>query len=267
MMEPLKAIIGLSLKLLLRSRKTLVMAVLALAPSVLAFLGVIIARVNPDSVGITGFGLASELFVPAYLHFFVIGLPLFYATSFIREEVDEKTITYIFVRPIPKATIYAGKYIAGTLASMVLVIPSAALMLGVLSTLDPLSEVLRHSGVFLQDLAILGLGIMAYCALFGAFGALLKRPLLWGGLFAIVWEVFVTYIPGYIHNFTILHHLLSLLPHPSSQRGSLKLFEAITSLSQSTPPAISVITIFAISGALLALSCWVVSRKEYLLEA
>lgn len=266
-MEPLKAIVGLSMQLLLRSKKTLVMGLLALGPAFMAFMGVIIAQINDDSTGVTGFGLASELFVLAYLHFFVIGLPLFYATSFIREEVDDKTITYLFVRPVPRSTIYAGKFLAGTLASLILVVPSAALMFAVLSVLDPISEVIRHTGVFLKDLGILALGVMAYCALFGAFGALLKRPLLWGGLFAIVWEWFVTHIPGYIHNFTILHYLLSLLPHPSRQRGLLKLFESLTSTSQSTSPFVAILTLLVVTGALLSLSCWIVSKKEYLLEA
>lgn len=267
MMESLKAVVLLSTQLLLRNRKTLVMALACLAPAILATLGVLFAAIRREVIGVTGFSLASELFVGAYMHFLVIGLPLWYATSLIREEVDDKTITYLFVRPIPRTTIYVGKFIAGTLACLLLVVPSAALMFAILSILDPFTEVVRHTGVFLQDLGILTLGIVAYCALFGAFGVLLKRPLLWGVLFSLVWEVVVTHIPGFIHNFTVLHYLLSMLPHPSQQRGALKVFEFLTSTSQSTSAFTSILVLTLVSGSLLALSGWVVSRKEYLLEA
>lgn len=267
MMEPLKAIVGLSFRLMLRSRKTLALALLALAPPAMALLGVAIAQVRSGATGFTGFGLASELFVSIYLHAFAIGLPLFYATSFIREEVDDKTITYLFVRPVPRAIIYAGKFIAGTLTSLALALPSAVLTFLILSSLDPVSEVFRHTGVLVIDLGILALAIMAYCGLFGAFGTLLKRPLLWGIVFSIVWEVFITHIPGYIHNFTILHYILSLLPHPSAQRGLLELFESLTSTSQTTPAPVAIAVLLVLSAAFLALSCWVVSRREYLIEA
>ncbi len=265
-MEPLKAVVGLSFRLMLRNRKTLVMAILALAPPAFSLLGVAVARVSENASGFTGFGLASELFESAYIHGYLIFLPLFYATSFIREEVDDKTITYLFVRPIPRMTIYLGKYIAGTLACVVLIVPSAALTFVVLSTLDPPSEAFRHTGVILLDLGILVLGTLAYCALFGAFGTVLKRPLLWGIIFAVPWEIFVTYLPGYIHNFTILHYLLSLLPHPSAQRGVLRIFEALTA-SQIAPVPLAIITLLIVPTALVALGSWVVSRREYLLEA
>lgn len=266
-MEPLKAIVELSFRLMLRNRKTLVMAILTLAPPALALLGVAVAKVRDDATGFTGFGLASELFVSAYVHGYMIFLPLFYATSFIREEVDDKTITYLFVRPVPRRIIYLGKFLAGALACVVLIVPSAALMFALLGSLDHSSEALRHLGVVLQDLGILVLGTTAYCALFGAFGTLLKRPLLWGIVFAGIWEIFVTHLPGYIHNFTILHYILSLLPHPSAQRGVLRLFEALTASAQTAPVPLAVLTLLIVPAGLVALGSWVVSRREYLLEA
>ena len=261
MMEPLKAVIALSLRLMLRSRKTLVIALVVFLPVLASLLGVLIFKIRMGGAGATGFGLATELMTGAYIHVFVLSIPLFYATSLIGDEVEDKTITYIFVRPIPRSIIYLGKYLAGLRTSLIIVIPSAALSFLILSALDPVSEVARHMGVFLQDLTILFLGILAYSSLFGAFGALLKRPLLWGIVFTLGWEWVVTYIPGVIHKFTILHYLQSLLPHPSAQRGVLQIF------ADTTSPMASVITLILISAAFLGLSCWVVSRREYLLEA
>ena len=47
-----------------------------------------------------------------YLRFIVPVLGVFYGTALIADEVDDKTITYLFVRPIPRGAVLVGKYLA-----------------------------------------------------------------------------------------------------------------------------------------------------------
>ena len=47
-----------------------------------------------------------------YLRFIVPALGLFYGTSLIADEVEDKTITYLFTRPIARGAIVLGKYLA-----------------------------------------------------------------------------------------------------------------------------------------------------------
>ena len=47
-----------------------------------------------------------------YIRFIVPVLGVFYGTSLIADEVDDKTITYLFTRPIPRGAVLLGKYLA-----------------------------------------------------------------------------------------------------------------------------------------------------------
>ena len=47
-----------------------------------------------------------------YLRFTVPVLGVFYGTSLMADEVEDKTITYLFTRPIPRGAVLVGKYLA-----------------------------------------------------------------------------------------------------------------------------------------------------------
>jgi hypothetical protein len=47
-----------------------------------------------------------------FIRFSVPVLGVFYGTSLIADEVEDKTITYLFTRPIPRGAILLGKYLA-----------------------------------------------------------------------------------------------------------------------------------------------------------
>lgn len=260
-MDSLKAVIRLSMTKMLRSRRTIIMIMLSLLPVAVALLAVAFASLKKGGLGFTGFGLITEMFGFAYLQAGLLAISLFYGTSLIGDEVDDKTITYLFMRPIPRSTIFLGKYLSGVFMGLCIIIPSAILCFTILSTLDPMSEVISHLGIFAKDLGILALGTMVYIAVFGFLGAFFKKPVLIGILFALVWESLITFVPGYISKFTVLHYLQSLLPHPSAQRGVQELFQQMTS------PPIAILMLFIIAGAFTALGCWTVARKEYVLPA
>ena len=59
-----------------------------------------------------------------YIRFIVPVLGVFYGTSLIADEVDDKTITYLFTRPIPRGAVLLGKYLAYLACTVLLVLPS-----------------------------------------------------------------------------------------------------------------------------------------------
>ena len=92
----------------------------------LAFLpfGVRIAAPTPS-------GVPAEVFWPfvfvmmlnfVFLQTMVILIPLLFATSLIRNEVEEGTIVYLVTRPIPRPLLLLAKYAAVTALSMGLVV-------------------------------------------------------------------------------------------------------------------------------------------------
>ena len=47
-----------------------------------------------------------------YLRFVVPVLGAFYGTSLMSDEVEDRTITYLFTRPVPRGAVIIGKYLA-----------------------------------------------------------------------------------------------------------------------------------------------------------
>src|ERR1041384_6286459 len=73
--------------------------------------------------GPTMFGLMIWMF---YLRFSIPVLGIFYGTSLIADEVEDKTITYLFTRPVPRGAVLIGKYLAYLACTALLVLPSVA---------------------------------------------------------------------------------------------------------------------------------------------
>ena len=71
------------------------------------------------------FGLMIWVF---YLRFTVPVLGVFYGTSLIADEVEDKTITYLFTRPIPKGAVLVGKYLAYLACTIFVVLPSVVIV-------------------------------------------------------------------------------------------------------------------------------------------
>ena len=105
-------------------------------------------------------------------------LGVFYGTSLIADEVEDKTITYLFTRPIPRGAVLVGKYLAYLACTVFVVLPSVML---VYLLVVPMRGSLGGSFIdLLKDLALLALGLSVYGAVFAFIGARFKRPLLVG---------------------------------------------------------------------------------------
>ncbi len=63
-----------------------------------------------------------------YLRFIVPMLGVFYGTSLMADEVEDKTITYLFTRPIPRGAVLVGKYLAYLGCTVFVVLPSVVLV-------------------------------------------------------------------------------------------------------------------------------------------
>src|SRR6478736_6920616 len=126
-------IFDLSMSEMLWSRRTIFMALVVGAPVLISIvlrlldaLGAPVFQVNGMRMaGPAIFGLMIWVF---YLRFTVPVLGVFYGTSLIADEVEDKTITYLFSRPIPKGAVLFGKYLAYLACTIFVVLPSVMLV-------------------------------------------------------------------------------------------------------------------------------------------
>jgi ABC-2 type transport system permease protein len=256
----------LSLGEMLWSRRTIFMALIMAAPVVLAIvsrvvqeMGVAPLRVNGVRVG--GAGIFGMMIWVLFIRFTIPMLGVFYGTSLIADEVDDKTLTYLFTRPVQRGAVLVGKYLAYLVCTVLVVLPS---IMVVYFLIVPVAEIAGSFRLLLTDLGIMALGLAAYGALFALVGTVLKRPLVVGLVFAFGWEQLAMLMPGYLRRFTLAYYLQGLVPHAMPSDGVASLIQAV--FTDAPTASTCLFWIAVITGVSLFLGQRAIERREYVLE-
>jgi ABC-2 type transport system permease protein len=262
-------IFDLSLGQMLWSRRSIFLGLLVGGPMLLAAsVRVLSVALPSSSLRINGalvggpaiFGMMIWLL---YVRFVVPVLGVFYGTALIADEVDDKTITYLFTRPIPRGSVLVGKYLAYLACTVLLILPSVVVVFFLIVPLGG-GSIGASFPLLLTDLGMLALGLITYGAVFALVGARLKRPLVIGLVFALGWEPGVLLFPGYLKRLTVAYYLQALVPHamPDDSTVSvlLQLFREVPTV------AVSLASLGVITVAALWLAARAVETREYVLE-
>src|SRR6185295_11466630 len=256
-------VFDLSLGQMLWSRRSVFLGLLLGGPVVLAVALRIVATLYASGFQINGsraagasiFGMMIWLL---YIRFIVPVLGVFYGTSLIADEVEDKTITYLFTRPIPKGAVLLGKYLAYLACTVLVVLPSIVI---VYLCIVPMRGSLGGSFLDLvKDLSLLAIGLAVYGAVFAFIGAKFKRPLLVGLIFIFGWEQAALAFPGYLKKFTVAYYLQALVPHAMPNDNVISLIQGI--FRESPTLAGSLFWLAAILVGFVALAAWIVERRE-----
>ncbi|MPY87129.1 MAG: ABC transporter permease subunit [Luteitalea sp.] len=260
-------IADLSLTQMLWSKRTFFMALVVGVPVVIA-IGLLLfdlfapARARPDVMeqGPVIFGFMIWVL---YLRFAVPVLAVFYGTALIADEIEDKTITYLFTRPIPRGAVLVGKYLSYLACTLAVVLPSIVVVYLLVAPRGTASLGAAFPDL-LKDLALVAAGLAVYGAVFAWMGARLKRPLIIGLVFLFGWEPTVLAIPGYLKQFTVAYYLQGLVPHAMPQDTAVSMLQ---SLFRETPSLVASVAWLLIIGTLaLWLAARTVARREYVLE-
>ena len=260
-------IFDLSLGEMLWSKRTIFMGLVVGFPVLIAVIvrilfeaGAPSMRVN--SAAVTGPTIFALMMWGFFIRFSIPVLGVFYGTSLIADEIEDKTITYLFTRPIPRSAVLFGKYLAYLACTIFVVLPSVVI---VWLLVVPIGGSLAAGFLDLvKDLGLLALGLAVYGAFFALVGAKIKRPLLFGLLFVFGWETIVMAIPGYLKRLSVAYYVQGLVPHamPGDSPVALvqSIFREIPSLSE------SLFWMVAITIVCLWWAGRTVANKEYVLE-
>ena len=259
-------VFSLSLGEMLWSRRTVFLLLVTGAPVFLALVarivqgtGIVPLRVNGMPVdGASIFGMMIWVF---FLRFIVPVLGVFYGTSLIADEIEDRTITYLFTRPIRRGAVLVGKYLAYLVCTTLVVLPSVVL---VYFLLVPLGQVARTFMSFAADLGLLALGLAAYGALFALVGAALKRPLVSGLVFVFGWEQVALLVPGYFRRFTVAHYVQALVPHAMPSDGVVSVLQSV--LRDNPPVWMCLLVLASVIVSTLWLAANAVESREYVLD-
>jgi ABC-2 type transport system permease protein len=261
-------IFDLSLGQMLWSRRSVFLGVLLGGPVVLAVALRIVDslhtsgfRVNGAQVaGGTIFGMMIWLL---YIRFIVPVLGVFYGTALIADEVDDKTITYLFTRPIPRSAVLLGKYLAYLVCTTLLVLPSVVLVYFLIVPTGG-GSIAEAFPSLVADMGMLVVGLAAYGAVFALVGTRLKRPLVVGLVFAFGWEPAVLLFPGYLKRLTVAYYMQALVKHEMPQDSAMSVLMQVFHEVPSVP--VSLLCLAAIVGITLWFAGRAVEQREYVLE-
>jgi ABC-2 type transport system permease protein len=199
-LSALAALFRLTLRQHVRARRLLVLGALFLLPAAVA----LAARyVNPD---LGAEHLEVALVLTLIPHALVPLAALLYASGMIQDELEDQTLTYLLIRPLPRWTMYTTKLAATILATSLLadffcLVTYAAIFVG------PGGEV---SGAIalraLKSAGLLALALVAYCSLFGFLSLLTRRSFVVGVAYVILLEVLVANIPFLARRLTVIYY-------------------------------------------------------------
>ena len=206
--------------------------------------------------GIAFFKSTLELFV-RYLTPFIMAL---LASHAVAEEVQGKTITYLFSRPIPRWALPVGKYL-GSLCIAVPLLSVGLILVYVIGLLGYPGEILEELPSLLRGLVALCLGAVLFGAVATAFGTMITgHPFVVNLIYLLVAEMGVPLIPGWTKAASMTVHL----------RAVAGIYEPQQTLTISDPVLTALVSapvVLAVTVVWIGLAVGWVSVSEYKTES
>lgn len=196
----------LTVRQLLARKKLIYLCVLVALPSFAAIV------MKTQGVGITEFWHA--LAPMAFLVFLTPIIALFFGGSVFGDDVDQKTIGYLLIRPISRDALFIGKTVGVTLITFGLVIFSAiaaylpSVYAGSIASLVDQ----RHLKEFAGLAAVLFCASLIYSIFFTVLGLRFRHVMITGILYFVIVEIGFMALPGPPAMLSMSHHLGRLLP-------------------------------------------------------
>jgi ABC-2 type transport system permease protein len=192
----------LTLRQHIRGKKLLVLSLLFALPCILAAVVNLTARHAPP-INQLQFALIYNL-IP---HALAPLAALLYATGIIQDEVEEQTLTYLLMRPLPRWAIYLTRLLATLLVTSLLIgiFTTATFAVITLTAGKPANVDLLEQA--LKTAMLLSLAQAGYCGLFGLFGLIARRrSLLSGVAYIVVFEGVLASLDMVARKMTVMYH-------------------------------------------------------------
>lgn len=176
---------------------------------------------------------------------------LILATSAFRDEIDDRTMVYLVLKPVSKFRIVAEKYLAVTETTVLALWAGTIVTWIIVATSDPGGT----ADLLMAALVAILVGVLAYGAVFIAVSLFIPRALVVGIIYTLIWEtLFSRLIPG-VWILSIRHYVESiyyrLADDPTMDlNNAVQLYSAL--------PAITIMIALA-----LALATWRIRTMDF----
>ena len=244
----------------LRGKRLLTLLLLVFCPVLVVLLMSIYGA--SSSLGVRGFVDHSTTF---YLTAIFPVTLLFLGAAAIGDDIDNGTLLYLRLRPVGRAAIVCGRYLAAVLSAVVLLAPPVVLMFLLHVGSGGAGFLMEQLPILLVMLGNVVLGSLTYGALFLLFSLTMRYAVITGLVFVALWEVFISVFPSKAALSTVSFHLSAILWHRAREGGELSQRMLDFEESEMLPSALqSVVGLLVASAILLTLACWVFRNREYI---
>lgn len=190
-----------------------------------------------------------------YMQILVLMFSLIYGTSIINEEMESRTVTYLFLRGSKRFEVLLYKF-AGVYISLALMFTVSTFLTFITFSLHTSTDVMTdHIMILLSLLGAQYFGLFAYLSLFSLMGVVFKRPLVIGLIFAFFWEFFMVNIELNVAQVTIMYYIRSIFLGTEAVRQ-------YTDFDDKASVAGSIIGLAMLGMAFLTLAGIALSRKD-----
>jgi len=235
----------LTIKQFLGGKAIWVVIGLSLLPT---FFGVIYI-LNPDidpARRFFGNTIFVEMMIPTLLPLILLVL----ATSALGDEVDDRTLHYLVLKPISRFRIVIEKLLGSALISGPIAIAGMAITFGLIMRAD-WQDNLRLFGAVAVACAM---AAIAYTSVFLLISLLISRALVAALVYSLIWETILgRQVPG-LRYVSIRHFVRSIFADITDDRK----FQ----FNNSTGLAASILTLLTLSAIAIALSTWRLRRMN-----
>lgn len=207
--------------------------------------------------------IVAFIFIP---HVLLPLTALLFAAGVIQDEVEDQTLTYLLVRPLPRWGLYAVKLLAALAVAAVLLTVFAALTEGaiwfgseVMGFRPWLERVAHLVGAMMLPLA-------AYATVFGFVSLLFKRSLIMGAGYILLFEWLLANIPFVIREYTVMYYLRVLwLRWLEFPEGIVRRLKEMWQIDLKTAPTANgaLATLLVVAAVFLFLGCYVMATREF----
>jgi ABC-2 type transport system permease protein len=166
----------LSLTQMLRPKRLLILLFIASVPVALSVVAAIFPPDTDDLVSFRDDFLMGPMVISAVLPIITVVL----GTASLGHEIEDQTMTYLFLKPVPRWGIILPKFLATITVAGVVVIGSGVLTTVIVPEGSLITSVAAAAG--------LAVGVLAYTSIFTWAGLMTSHALAVGLVYVFVWE-------------------------------------------------------------------------------
>jgi ABC-2 type transport system permease protein len=202
----LGSLLMLTLRQHLRGRRLLALSLLLVMPAVLTVVINLTSRVGPPAESLK-FAFLYNL-IP---HALAPLVALLYAAGVIRDDVEDQTLTYLLLRPLPRFAIYAVKLLATLVVTSALLAVFSGITLAAIvwTAKEPAVEGTLAEGCKIAG--VLALAQVGYCGVFGLMGLLMRRSLFVGVAYIFLFEGLLASLDTMARRLTVMYYFRVLV--------------------------------------------------------